>query len=82
MCSHVFANVSKDVDFYLWTRENPISYDHIKFNESLPNLLNSSHFSPSLPTKILIHGYGDTGTTDWVIDVKNKYLFKGEIFVN
>ena len=79
MCSHQFTNVSENVDFLLWTRENPDSdsYDLIQFNESLPSVLNHSHFSPRLPTKILIHGYGDTGTTDWILDVKDKYLIKG-----
>ena len=76
--SHQFTNVSKDVDFLLWTRKNPNSYTEMKYNESLPKVLNNSHFSPSIPTKLLIHGYGDTGTTGWVISVKNKYLNKGK----
>ena len=78
MC-HGLRNVTKDVDFLLWTRKNRDTYDKIKYDENLPNDLKDSHFSPSIPTRILIHGYGDTGTTGWVIRVKNKYLNKGKI---
>ena len=77
--SHSFSNHTKDIDFLLWTRRNPINYDKIKYNDSLSTVLTSSHFSPNLKTKILIHGYGDTGTTDWVIRVKDRYLQKGKI---
>lgn len=78
LVSHSFSNHTKDIDFLLWTRRNPINYDKIKYNDSLSTVLTSSHFSPNLKTKILIHGYGDTGTTDWVIRVKDRYLQKGD----
>ena len=77
--SHRFSNHTKHIDFLLWTRRNPIYYDKIIYNDSLSKALTSSHFSPNLQTKILIHGYGDTGTTDWVILVKDRYLQKGKI---
>ena len=77
--SHSFSNHTKDIDFLLWTRRNHLNYDKIKYNDSLSTVLTSSHFSPNLKTKILIHGYGDTGTTDWVIRVKDRYLQKGKI---
>ena len=79
LVSHSFSNHTKDIDFLLWTRRNPLNYDKIKYNDSLSTVLTSSHFSPNLKTKILIHGYGDTGTTDWVIRVKDRYLQKGKI---
>ena len=79
--SHQVTNVSKDVDFLLWTRRNPIYYRKLHYNKSLPRILNNSHFSPNIPTKLLIHGYGDTGTTDWIIRVKNKYLNKGKLWL-
>ena len=77
--SHSFSNHTEDIDFLLWTRRNPLNYDKIKYNDSLSTFLTSSHFSPNLKTKILIHGYGDTGTTDWVIRVKDRYLKQGKI---
>ena len=77
--SNSFSNHTKDIDFLLWTRRNPLNYDKIKYNDSLSTVLTSSHFSPNLKTKILIHGYGDTGTTDWVIRVKDRYLKQGKI---
>ena len=78
IASHQFANVSLDIDFLLWTRKNPISFYRMKYNKDLPKVLNQSQFSPNLQTKILIHGYEDTGTTDWIIGVKDTYLKKGK----
>ena len=66
------------MDFLLWTLKNPIDSYSFQVNDSLPNVLSNSSFSPNLETKILIHGYGDTGDTDWIIRVKNKYLKKGK----
>lgn len=66
---------SNDVEFLLWTRNNPSVQDLIRINDT--DSLVGSHFDMSLNTKILVHGYSDTGTTGWVINVKNKYLEKG-----
>ena len=74
---HDGKNVTEDVDFLIWTRKNKDVHDTIKYDQSLPESLEASHFDPKLLTKILIHGYGDTGTTGWVINVKNEYLIKG-----
>jgi len=74
---HQYKDVAKDVDFLLWTRQNPENCYSIQLNDSLPSVLSNSSFSPSVETKILIHGYGDTGDTDWIIRVKDKYLKKG-----
>ena len=35
-----------------------------------------SHFKSDLPTKILIHGFEDTGTTGWVLNVRDEYFKK------
>ena len=49
------------------------------FNEKGKVMKGPKYFTPNLKTKILIHGYGDTGTTDWVIRVKDRYLQKGRV---
>ena len=76
---HQYKDVAKDVDFLLWTRQNPENSYSIQLNDSLPSVLSNSSFSPNVETKILIHGYGDTGDTDWIIRVKDKYLKKGKL---
>lgn len=68
-------DVEDDVDFLLWTPDNPTEQEHLKVGDV--TLLNSTHFNKNLPTKILVHGYTDTGTTGWVLNVKSKYLKKG-----
>ena len=55
------------------------SYDRLRYDENLPEDLKASHFTPTIPSKFLIHGYGDTGTTGWVLRVKDEYLKKGKL---
>ena len=64
------------VDFWLWTRQNPDVADPLKLNNL--TLLQNSHFQKDLPTRILIHGYEDTGTTGWVLNVRDAYFIKGK----
>ena len=74
--------MAKDVNFLLWTRQNPENCYSIQLNDSLPTVLRNSSFSPNAVTKILIHGYEDTGDTDWIIRVKDKYLKKGKLTIS
>lgn len=69
-------NASDEVTFLLWTRSNPVAQDYIKIGDV--DSLNTSHFDSAKKTKVLVHGYSDTGTTGWVINVKNTYLNKGK----
>lgn len=70
----VSHEIENDVDFLLWTRDNPTGQDHIKIGD-LPGL-GQTHFNNSLPTKVLVHGYGDTGITGWIKRVRDAYLSK------
>ena len=70
------ANVEDQVDFLLWTRQNPDVADKLVLNNL--TALQQSHFQKDLPTRILIHGYGDTGTTGWVKNVRDAYFIKGK----
>ena len=64
------SDVEKDVDFLLWTKDNPSEPDKLIIGNI--SVLVQSHFKPDLPTKILIHGFGDTGTTGCAI---KEFLF-------
>ena len=67
--------VQKDVDFLLWTPENPSISDKLYIGNL--TALKQSHFNKDLPTRILIHGFEDTGTTGWVFKVRDSYFIKG-----
>ena len=53
------SEVEKEVDFLLWTKDNPTEPDKLKIGDVFS--LHLSHFKSDLPTKILIHGFEDTG---------------------
>ena len=53
------SEVEKEVDFLLWTTDNPKEPDILKVGDVFS--LHLSHFKADLPTKILIHGFEDTG---------------------
>jgi len=70
------ANVST-IRFYLWTRLNPGKYDYqelfVDDNESILG----SNFDGGKKTKILVHGYTDSGLEsfyDWIENMVNAYL--------
>ena len=68
------SEVEKEVDFLLWTEDNPTEPDKLKVGDVFS--LHLSHFKSDLPTKILIHGFEDTGTTGWVLNVRDEYFKK------
>ena len=71
-------DVIKDVDFLLWTTHNPFAETVLKYDDSLPDSLDESHFNETLPTKVIVHGYDGCGTQEWVINVKDAYLVTGK----
>ena len=72
-------NIKSDVDFLLWTKDNPLEPDILEVGNL--SALAASHFQRDLPTRILIHGYEDTGTTGWVLTVRNSYFNKGTEYI-
>lgn len=48
-------NIAQDTRFLLFTRLNPTIPQELRANDI--NTIHSSHFSPSRPTRILIHGW-------------------------
>jgi len=69
------AEARKDVEFLLWTKENPDIPDKLYIGNM--TALKLSHFDKDIPSKILIHGFEDTGTTGWIYNVKDAYFVKG-----
>ena len=63
--------------WYLWTRQNPNNDQELFYNNLTS--IQQSNFDASKKTKILVHGFGDSGKTGWVIRMKNKFLEKGII---
>ena len=66
--------------WYLWTRQNS-NTDQELFYDNLTSI-QQSNFDASKKTKILVHGYSDSGKTGWVIRMKNKFLEKGMVLPN
>ncbi|XP_014204208.1 pancreatic lipase-related protein 2-like [Copidosoma floridanum] len=61
-----------DVGFYLYTRQNPSEPAVLSVSE--PSGLNRSYFDATMPTKILIHGWTDSGSSSWMHDMRRNYL--------
>ncbi|XP_055632870.1 uncharacterized protein LOC129773297 [Toxorhynchites rutilus septentrionalis] len=68
----------EDVKFYLYTRSNPEDRQYVHIDESLEKSnLSSSYFNPSLPTKVIIHGYNADMFLAPLINMKGEYLSRG-----
>lgn len=55
---------SINIQFYLYTRSNPLSPQILKINDK--ELLSKSNFVGSKETKLIIHGYGSWSNKTWV----------------
>lgn len=56
-------------------RENPFGEEQLLLNNT--EVLYASHFNESRPTKLIIHGFSDTGKEAWIrglIDGKNDFF--------
>jgi len=62
--------------YYLWSNPNSNQKQELIFDD-FESIL-ASNFDANLPTKVLVHGFGDSGTTSWVIGVKNEFLKQGD----
>lgn len=59
-----------DISLQLYTKKNPKV--PIKLNNDSYNLLENK------TTVFILHGYGGSALNEWVIDMKNAYLIKGD----
>jgi len=56
----------------LYTRQNRDEPQEVSYLDD--GSLDASNFDPSLPTKFLTHGFGESASHYWVIGVKDAYL--------
>lgn len=54
--------------FYLYNHEAKVTADLLVLNNM------TSKFNPNLPTKLIVHGFFNTASKFWVIDMKNAFL--------
>jgi hypothetical protein len=63
--------------YLLWTRDNAgTNEDQILLFNNLTSI-QESNFEGHKSTKIIVHGFADSGKTGWVTRVKDAYLEKG-----
>jgi len=67
--------------FLLNTRENssPASEDEVKYLDEFSVV--HSHFNPSRPTKIIVHGFMDFGGDKWLVGMSKAFLMKEDVNV-
>lgn len=73
----------KNVNFYLFTRTNPLDGYLLKVNDT--KNLRQSPFNSYVITKIIIHGWTDSSKSSWLTDFKHNYLANSDyniIFVD
>lgn len=67
-----------DIKFYLFTRSNPEDRQYVHIDDTMEKSnLSSSYFNPSLPTKVIIHGYNADMFLAPLINMKGEYLSRG-----
>ncbi|XP_058801267.1 pancreatic lipase-related protein 2-like isoform X2 [Phymastichus coffea] len=65
----------KGIGFYLFTRENP--NEPVILDVDDIGSLRSANFNRSAPTKVLVHGWMDSGSSWWMHDFRRNYLNSG-----
>ncbi|XP_041358259.1 pancreatic lipase-related protein 2-like [Gigantopelta aegis] len=60
--------------FLLFTRLNRNNSDFQLLNYTIEDSVSSSHFNPKVPTKFILHGFSQNGTTSWVLGIKDEFL--------
>ncbi|XP_014664199.1 PREDICTED: LOW QUALITY PROTEIN: inactive pancreatic lipase-related protein 1-like [Priapulus caudatus] len=59
-------------DFWLYTRRNPVEYQIMDVN--MEHSISASYWDKLNPTKILVHGFQSSGTSQWLQDMRDKLL--------
>ncbi|KOC69214.1 Lipase member H-A [Habropoda laboriosa] len=63
----------KEVTFFLYTKRNQKDGQQVLVDETGSNL-GQTHFVPSNPTKIVVHGYDSDMELSYLVDVRKAYL--------
>ncbi|XP_067214053.1 pancreatic triacylglycerol lipase isoform X2 [Linepithema humile] len=65
--------------FKLYTRQNSFGEEQLFLNNT--EMLYASHFNESRPTKLIVHGFSDTGNEGWIRDLIDAYLLYQDVNV-
>lgn len=65
--------------FILYTEKNPTDGQLIAADD--PETIKRSHFNPKWPTKFIIHGFIDTPLSNWVSEMRDELIHRGELNV-
>lgn len=67
---------TEDINYDLYTKENKEQVVSLRVDDTAQ--LKDSPFSPAWPTKIIIHGWIDSGNASWLHDIRRNYLSIGD----
>lgn len=65
--------------FKLYTRKNAFGEEQLFLNNT--EVLYASHFNESRPTKLIVHGFSDTGNEGWIRELIDAYLLYQDVNV-
>lgn len=74
-----FFNAESDVRFYLFSRRNPTISQQIVFRDQLS--LIQSNYNPSLPTRVIIHGFQSDASSDVNVLLTEAFLRHSDVNV-
>uniref|UniRef100_A0A1I8GGJ9 Lipase domain-containing protein n=1 Tax=Macrostomum lignano TaxID=282301 RepID=A0A1I8GGJ9_9PLAT len=69
-----------DPTYWLFTRSNILEASTIKYNDKAS--VTNSKFNPKNPTKIICHGWIESGDKPWVVEMKKALLSFGDFNAN
>lgn len=64
-------------EFVLNTPSNGFDFEYDIISNLVPDSLANSNFDPNLETKILVHGYGESGYSSWIETMGRAFLSVG-----
>ncbi|XP_039305331.1 pancreatic lipase-related protein 2-like [Solenopsis invicta] len=67
---------AEDISYELYTKDNKEQPISLRVGDAIQ--LKDSPFNPTWPTKIIIHGWTETGNAFWLHDIRRNYLSVGE----
>ncbi|XP_011314846.1 pancreatic lipase-related protein 2 [Fopius arisanus] len=70
----VILNPEEDITFNLFTRSNPKKGHQLTVGDLIG--LEASTFREDRPLKVLVHGWTDKGTSQWMTTIRDNYLFQ------
>lgn len=67
---------AEDINYELYTKDNKEQFVSLRVGDNVQ--LKESPFNSTWPTKILIHGWTDSGNTSWLQNMRQNYLSVGD----